>query len=118
MDRFGAARPLLEGEVRRAAERIERDRAEVARQPVDDAPAEPVERMLGPVARLVARGEGVPARAPGDADQHDRANFGERADPLAVRRGGRRRAEQGRLRSTAEKTVSNLMLGLWQSGGT
>ena len=84
MDRLGPPRPLLEGEVRWAAERIKRDRSEVLRQPVDDAPAPPVERMLCPVARLFARGESVPARASGHADEHDRADVRERALPLAV----------------------------------
>ena len=84
MDRLGAPRPLLEGQVRRAAEGIERDRAEIARQCVDDAPAPPVERMLDAVARLVARGEGVPARAPGHADEDDRADVRERPCPLVV----------------------------------
>ena len=84
MDRLGPPRPLLEREVRWAAEGIKRDRSEVLRQPLDDATAPPVERMLSPVPRLLARGESVPARASGHADEQDRADVRERALPLAV----------------------------------
>jgi hypothetical protein len=84
MNRFGAHRPLLERPERRSAEREKRLRAEVARQSFDYPPAPAVERMVGPIARLRAGGERVPARAPGHAGKDDRPNIGKRALPLAV----------------------------------
>src|SRR5208337_1867103 len=76
--------------MRRLAERIERDRAKILRQPVDDAAAEPVERMVSPVAGFRAGGESAPAHAPGHADEDDGADLDKRALPLAL--GERERA--------------------------
>ncbi len=84
MNRLGAPRPLLKRPVRRSAERIERDRIEVARKRVDDATAEAVERMAYAVARLGAGGEGVPAGAAGQADEDDRPHARNRPFPLAI----------------------------------
>jgi hypothetical protein len=82
MDGLGAARPLLEGEMRRPAKGEERLGREGARERTDDTPAPPVERMREAVDPLRARSESVPARATGDADENDRADPGESPCPL------------------------------------
>ena len=84
MHRLATPRPLLERKGRRPAEGIKRLRAEIGRQRADDPPAPAVERMVDAVAGLIARGESVPAVAPGHADENDRANVGERAASLVV----------------------------------
>jgi hypothetical protein len=60
--------------MRPAAERIERDRPEIARQRVDDAAAPPVERMIDAVARFGARRKGWPSVPAGHADKDDGAD--------------------------------------------
>ena len=107
MDRLGPPRPLLKGKVRRAAERIEPDCAQFVRQRADHTPTEPVERVVGPVARLLARSEGVPSRAPCHADEHDRPNIRERANPLPIgKQKGAARSEAGTLDGGKDETRS------------
>ncbi len=84
MDRLGAPRPLLERPERRPAEGEKRRRAEVARQPFDDAPAPAVERIVGAVARFRAGGERVRAAAADEAGKDDGANAGEVSEPLLL----------------------------------
>ena len=84
MHRLRAPRPLLERPEQRSAEGEQGERAEVARQSLDDAPTPTVERMVGAVSGLGAGGECGPAVAAGHAGENDRANAGEGAAPVFV----------------------------------
>ena len=84
MHRLRAPRPLLERPERRTAEREKRLPAKIARQRFDHPPAPAVERIVGSVSGLRARGERAPPVAPGHAGEHDGANVCELAPPLVL----------------------------------
>jgi len=84
MNRLGALSPSLEGMEWRAAEREQGDRAEVARERFDDAPAPAVERMVGAVGRFGARRKYAPPLAARKTGENNRANVGKWAGPVGV----------------------------------
>ena len=96
----------IAGTARRAARQKETAPSRRVRAPgLDQPPAPAVERVGKPVARLGRRGECLPALAPDHAGEHDRANVGEFADPLALRERAAPRGTRPVARM-AENTVS------------
>jgi hypothetical protein len=97
MDGLGALRPLLEWPERRTAEGKERNRAEFARETLDDAAAPAVERIASAVPSLGRSGEGGPTLAPGETGEYDCANFSKLVALLVLSEKERAARDEARL---------------------
>ena len=110
MDRFGALRPSLERQKRRAAKRKQRSGAEFARESLDQPPGSSGRADRRVRRSLRATRRSVPALAPGHARRARSCECRRARRPARSPPGARRRAERGPVRRMAANTTSTRRL--------